>query len=1231
MSDNQASAQTSILLENNQQEGYPLNSLSPIDDADKDGNYSRMLFWALNNRQEKDIKNIALTGPYGSGKSSVLKTFEKNHSNDELVFLNISLATFKEEKGESASKLKKVEKNSKGISALENSTPENNASGAEKQALLRLVELSILQQIFYHEKDEDIPDTRFKKTRSFSDESASWLTIGIFLFLVSLIYILYSKTFWDSLDIKLPQSGSSLFTILAWSTVLWFGFSFLKQSIRPLRSIQLKKFNFHDAEFAMDENISKSILNEHLDELLYFFEVTKYTVVVFEDLDRFEQTEIFTKLRELNHLINYSKKMNNRKVAFVYAVRDDMFQDKDRTKFFDFIIPIIPVVNSTNSNEILRGIVKVNQYKIKEDLLDNISLYVDDMRLLFNIMNEYYLYHNKLEKNLDQNKLLGILIYKNIYPNDFVDLSNNDGFLFNAIHKKDGFITSRTAELSKEIEILKTAIKRIDEVYITNGNELRKLYVLGFLEHYPQATGFKLNNIDYTIGQLSEEGIFNALMENNNRRYSYINYGNNSLSTAPVAFSNIESKVDPSADYSTRLSRIEDLKNGKTDELKSQINKIQEQINSVKHTPINTLLRNDLVEIKMENKAQQQLVSVLLRGDYINENYQDYTSIFYEGSLTKTDREFILNVKAHTKTEFDFQLNKIETIIGKIPDFEYTNHYVLNYCLLDYVLVTAKFKVIKQKIINLVIDESETAISFIDGYIDYTQNQAAFVKIITGLWPNIWHFIETNASLTEDRKQDYLVLLIEYADLADLQKVAMKSKLVTAIEENKNILRLVKNSDKFQKLIAAFEIKFRSLSLDDIPESLIDFVYEKSHYQINEGTLQAWMKYRGNYIEQEFYQQNYSSFNRQKNTLDVLIAYVDNNLTAYINEVWLKIDGSMAEDPNYFGFIIDSGNVEADLKKKLLTKNSSKIPDITDLEMLENKQLVIDMNSIEPTWMNLMHYFIAVEKVFDQHLIHFVNNRENAVHLVEEKLAYSGLEEGEQISKDFTKALILNDEISDDYYGLFVKMMPWWYNKLEFENLSVEKIEMLMPKLFLTKDNYDLLRRKFSPFHILLLETNIQDALAKPENFEMDAEDIAKILISTKFSIEQKDTLLHRLSDDEIIANKTLLQTVGGVAANSNKVEISKVVLNAIFETEIEVETKVSLYIKHNGFYDKGEFFALMAAFGKGFHNIKPNSKQTVISGTELNWHFVSTCFERGHIYKPKPDKNGIRIYNLKS
>ena len=40
-------------------------------------------------------------------------------------------------------------------------------------------------------------------------------------------------------------------------------------------------------------------MNSHIDEILYFFEVTKYNVVIIEDLDRFQQTEIFTKLRRV--------------------------------------------------------------------------------------------------------------------------------------------------------------------------------------------------------------------------------------------------------------------------------------------------------------------------------------------------------------------------------------------------------------------------------------------------------------------------------------------------------------------------------------------------------------------------------------------------------------------------------------------------------------------------------------------------------------------------------------------------------------------------------------------------------------------------------------------------------------------------------------------------------------------------------------------------------------------
>lgn len=74
----------------------PYNSLSPTDEAEKVEDYLNTLEWALNNRDK--IKNIAIAGPYGSGKSSVIKTFQKKYEhNNDCNFLNISLATFKEE------------------------------------------------------------------------------------------------------------------------------------------------------------------------------------------------------------------------------------------------------------------------------------------------------------------------------------------------------------------------------------------------------------------------------------------------------------------------------------------------------------------------------------------------------------------------------------------------------------------------------------------------------------------------------------------------------------------------------------------------------------------------------------------------------------------------------------------------------------------------------------------------------------------------------------------------------------------------------------------------------------------------------------------------------------------------------------------------------------------------------------------------------------------------------
>lgn len=99
------------------------------------------------------------------------------------------------------------------------------------------------------------------------------------------------------------------------------------------------------------ETATENVFNKNMDEIVYFFEETKYRIVFFEDLDRLEDPSIFIHLRELNTLLNNYDGIKGR-IVFVYAIRDDIFTDTDRTKFFEFIIPVIPIINSTNSGEI---------------------------------------------------------------------------------------------------------------------------------------------------------------------------------------------------------------------------------------------------------------------------------------------------------------------------------------------------------------------------------------------------------------------------------------------------------------------------------------------------------------------------------------------------------------------------------------------------------------------------------------------------------------------------------------------------------------------------------------------------------------------------------------------------------------------------------------------------------------------------------------------------------------
>lgn len=117
--------------------------------------------------RDKNVKNIALTGPYGSGKSSVLLTLQNDYPHHK--YLQISLATLE----------------SYDVNSDENSQTVEEKKKDDSDRLNRLIEYSILQQLIYREKYSTLPNSRIKRIFHFNEwKLLSW-TVGIVLFFIA--------------------------------------------------------------------------------------------------------------------------------------------------------------------------------------------------------------------------------------------------------------------------------------------------------------------------------------------------------------------------------------------------------------------------------------------------------------------------------------------------------------------------------------------------------------------------------------------------------------------------------------------------------------------------------------------------------------------------------------------------------------------------------------------------------------------------------------------------------------------------------------------------------------------------------------------------------------------------------------------------------------------------------------------------------------------------------------
>ena len=744
-------------------------ALTPIVLKDSDDSFNTVKD-LLNAIANDEILNIAVTGPYGSGKSSVIKTFKERVDKDVKV-LDISLATLDADAS---------------LYAAENTTTAGNngkdiqqptITAEQKEILNRKIEFSILQQLVYRKTLETLPFSRLRKIRHFSKHTIQTMAMYVVGAVVLIAFALQSDfmqipLFYETLGI--PITAQHVISIVSIILLLTMMYETVAYIIKNYGGIRLQKISVGGNE--IDIHDDGSIFNRHLDEILYFFQCTDYNVVIIEDLDRFNTTDIFLKLRELNHLINKSE-MIGRTIKFVYAVKDDMFKDSSRSKFFDYITTVISVITTTNSKDMLKRALKEQGHdgEVADDDIRDIAFHIDDMRLLYNIVNEYHQYTQRLDKNcqhLEAKKMLAMMTVKNYHPHDFSELHNRRGRLYEVLSPQikrkfvDIAINKRIEERIKQAE---EQLAAYDATCHLQEKELRLAYLVAIYEKLTNGTfAIIVDDTDYTLSQIADDAeLFEKLISKDTIDYKYSNYyNNNRKDDLYINFHDIEKTVNEHFTYHQRVEQI-----GRDRErLENEVQDAKLEKQRVGTYTISELLEmfNLYEDESFKGIGLSDMEEDFVRHGFIAEDYNDYIAYFYPDIMSLADHQLCLDMKLNRKPAYDSTIDNIELFLKELPETALRYESIWNYHILDYIVMHPLSW--DNKTLRLIVETlvSKSSASFLYQYSQYNENGA---NAIVGLcmkkdWESIW---EKFYSTKEKEKHTLLALWLrncktEYID-----------------------------------------------------------------------------------------------------------------------------------------------------------------------------------------------------------------------------------------------------------------------------------------------------------------------------------------------------------------------------------------------------------------------------------------------------------------------------------
>ncbi|MBN2795491.1 MAG: hypothetical protein JXR88_08810 [Clostridia bacterium] len=1210
--------------------------------------------------KSENLKNVAITGSYSAGKSSVLESYKSKHR--EINFIHISLAHFKVNEN--------FEENINGDNQSKCKSKENNLSNETR------LEGKILNQLIHQIEPQKISSTHFKIKRDINKMNVIARLFLMFIPFLTFCYYKFSDALFNLLE-GLSEANSET------TIVEFFESAYLQTSLIILSFVcilvlcfqllvnmsskkMFRKLSIVSSEIELFEETEDSYFDKHLNEVLYIFKNSGADVIVFEDIDRFENNQIFERLREINYLVN---KKNGCLIRFFYLIKDEIFETKDRTKFFDLIMPIVPILDGSNSYDMLLSLVtdKELSFNLKTKFLQGLSLYIDDMRLLKNIYNEFLVYLHRIQSiDLDLNKLFAIITYKNIFPKDFSELQLGRGYVYNVLSAKENVLKDIKSKFALKEQLLKKEINQIENEKFESIEEIESTYVT--LGSKPIRINSKYDN-----GFESRVEFIKAIKANNYNVEATDYRGNSQSINVKSEFD----KLDQIPAFVSAKKRVTSKYDNSIQSKYNELNEMRSKLKKISGMTVSEIILEEntssffegdhvkkiLEESKINDNEYYLLIKYLIRNGYLDESYQDYLSYFYPNSISRTDKIFLRSVFDNNPKGFSFKLEKLERVHNRISENDFRSGAILNLELYTYLIEKESKYLTKAFSTDVFTSNSD----FIWELYLRNSRKEVFYNVLAGVTLAECRSVFEELNWTKDSMLSFVKdgLCLNVPPFITLLQQDVEIKQL--ISNTGDFLDFkIENEKSFIENIIHVNVKFRKLDPGRLSKHNLTIIYENDIYELNLDNITL-------FIKMVYRDTNFNDLT--KITTDIfskpeekLAKYVFYYFDMYLSTLLNSSDVLFRDDESIMLMICNS-DVKTNLIEEYLDRSEKLITDLKLIKAHETKTKVIERKKAVLSFRNLEDYLMNVEYEIDDFCIDWING------ICLDYFTPTMLETVSNVTdiKNLYDALVQDVRINDNRYNLLVKEMDLSYDDFTYDSLGNEKMQILINNglidfnvgnLLFIRENYskqifafidqyteeylELCTNNDAPDyseseikHILKnkrvhyrrkIELLKMSEVIVPISFAGSSNELYKAILEYSFDRNDIERILSKYNNADHSVKKVILEVISTNLEYiiENRIFISYDVINSLFvQYDIPIKTLKLLFSISLKNFSRFQTVNLMKAVGLDDLISIFDGKWPEVEVTDENCEILKSLKRRGWIVKYVEDERTVNMYSV--